>query len=86
MALSVVATAAARSSTRSLVAVAVCRSLPYSNQKATAMLESATAAAVTAISCTASVRGQNLKRIAALFASYFSFARLQAISGSIAKM
>src|SRR5271156_3580126 len=56
----VVARAAARSSTRSLVARLLCCSLPCSNQKATAIFDKVTAAAVTAINCTARVLGQNL--------------------------
>ncbi len=59
MALKVVATAAARSSTRSSREDSFCCSLPRSNHQVTPRLEITTAAAVTAISCTTRVRGQN---------------------------
>ena len=58
MALKVLATAAARSRTRSSSEVSFSCSLPRSNHQATPKLEITTAAAVTAINCTTRVRGQ----------------------------
>src|ERR1700761_7684356 len=64
MVASVVATATARSTTRSVSEDSFCNSLLRSNHQATAKFEITSAAAVTAINCTTRVRGQSFSFMA----------------------